>query len=291
MANDQSTRTINQVDDLVNNIIFGVLLVVGVLMFFLGFRSALFVGFAIPLSMFMSYIILASFGVTLNTMVLFALVMGLGMLVDNGIVVVENVQSLMSQGLTRKQAAIEGVGEIAWPIIASTATTLAAFFPLGLWPGTMGKFMIYFPMTLSVVLFSSLFVALVINAMITAEFMQLEEKEMSQKTLIRYSGILGVLGIILVIVGFSTHTDGLKGIGNLMVFFAVMLWVYKYYLSRAQLYFMNVLLVKLENKYKSVLTYALSGKKPYVFLFGTVGLLILSVVLVGLVQPKVLFFP
>lgn len=291
MANDQSSRTINQVDDLVNNIIFGVLLVVGVLMFFLGFRSALFVGVAIPLSMFMSYIILASFGVTLNTMVLFALVMGLGMLVDNGIVVVENVHTLMSQGLSRKQAAIEGVGEIAWPIIASTATTLAAFFPLGLWPGTMGKFMIYFPMTLSVVLFSSLFVALIINSVMTSEFMKLEEDEMSKKTLIRLSSIIGIIGVILVILGFSTKSGGLKGIGNLMVFFAVMLWIYKYYLSRAQQYFMNVSLVQLENFYKKSLIYALSGKKPFYFLFGTIGLLVFSIVLVGIAQPKVLFFP
>ena len=197
----------------------------------------------------------------------------------------------MSEGLSRKQAAIEGVGEIAWPIIASTATTLAAFFPLGLWPGTMGKFMIYFPMTLSVVLFSSLFVALVINALITAEFMKLEEEEMSQKSLIRISGILGVLGIILVIFGFTTNTGGLRGIGNLMVFFAIMLWVYKYYLSRAQKYFIEVTLVKLENFYKKALTFALSGKKPIFFLLGTIGLLFFSFVLVGIAQPKVLFFP
>jgi multidrug efflux pump len=291
MANDQSSRTINQVDDLVNNIIFGVLLVIGVLMFFLGFRSALFVGLAIPMSMFMSYIILSSFGVTLNTMVLFALVMGLGMLVDNGIVVVENVQSLMAQGYTRKEAAIEGIGEIAWPIIASTATTLAAFFPLGLWPGTMGKFMIYFPMTLSVVLFSSLFVALIINAMITSQFMQLEEKEMSRKTVIRLSSILGGIGLFFIIIGFVVKAGGLRGIGNLMVFFAVMLWVYKYFLSKAQVYFMEVVLVKLENKYKQFLTFALSGRKPIAFLLGTFGLLIFSFILVGIAQPKVLFFP
>jgi len=139
LTNDQSIKTQNQVDDLVNNIIFGVILVVVVLMFFLGFRNALFVGFAIPLSMFLSFIILSSMGLTLNTMVLFALVMGLGMLVDNGIVVVENVYSLMDQGMPRIKAAKQGVGEIAWPIIASTATTLAAFFPLGCWPGTIGK--------------------------------------------------------------------------------------------------------------------------------------------------------
>lgn len=290
-ANDQSSRTIAQVDDLVNNIIFGVILVIGVLMFFLGFRNAIFVGFAIPLSMFMSYMILASFGITLNTMVLFGLVMGLGMLVDNGIVVVENVYTLMSQGMSRKQAAIEGIGEIAWPIIASTATTLAAFFPLGLWPGTMGKFMIYFPMTLSVVLFSSLFVALVINAMLTADFMKLKEEELSKKALIKLSGIIGGIGLVMLISGFATNSGGLKGLGNLMLFFAIMLWIYKYYLVRAQDFFQRIILVGMENKYRNFLQYALTGRKPIAFFIGTFILLILSFVAVGIAKPNVLFFP
>jgi len=290
-ANDQSARTIAQVDDLVNNIIFGIILVIGVLMFFLGFRNALFVGFAIPLSMFMSYMILASFGITLNTMVLFALVMGLGMLVDNGIVVVENVYSLMSQGMSRKQAAIEGIGEIAWPIIASTATTLAAFFPLGLWPGTMGKFMIYFPMTLSVVLGSSLFVALVINAMLTSDFMKLEEKEISKKTLIKLSLIIGIIGLLMVIVGFVKNIDGAKGVGNLMLFFTIMLWVYKYVLVKRMEKFQKINLVWIENKYRDFLQYALTGKKPLKLLLGTFGILILSFVAVGIAKPNVLFFP
>ncbi len=116
-------------------------------------------------------------------------------------------------------------------------------------------------MTLSVVLFSSLFVALIINALITAEFMQLEENEMSQKTLIRYSAILGILGIVLVILGFSTNTDGFKGIGNLMVFFAVMLWIYKYYLARAQVYFMDVLLVKLRKQIQIAIELCIVWKK------------------------------
>lgn len=290
-ANDQSTRTIAQVDDLVNNIIFGVILVIGVLMFFLGFRNALFVGFAIPLSMFMSYMILASFGITLNTMVLFGLVMGLGMLVDNGIVVVENVYTLMSEGKSRKQAAIEGIGEIAWPIIASTATTLAAFFPLGLWPGTMGKFMIYFPMTLSVVLFSSLFVALVINAMLTSDFMKIKEDEMSKKSLIKISGFIGGIGLVTLIVGFISNIGGFKGLGNLMLFFALMLWFYKYFLVGAQDYFQRITLVWLENKYRSFLQFALGGRKPWAFFLGTFGLLILSFVAVGIAKPNVLFFP
>lgn len=291
LTNDQSTKTQSQVDDLVNNIIFGVILVVLVLMFFLGFRNALFVGFAIPLSMFLSFIILSSMGFTLNTMVLFALVMGLGMLVDNGIVVVENVYSLMDEGMPRIKAAKQGVGEIAWPIIASTATTLAAFFPLALWPGTIGKFMMIFPITLSVVLGSSLFVALVINSMLTSRYMKTEEKEFTKKKLIRFSGILGGFGAIFLIAGFILDVGALRAIGNLMIFGAIMLWIYKYFLSRGVEYFQYHALKELENKYERFLKFALRKKKAYFFFFGTLALLIFSFILVGLIQPNVLFFP
>ena len=184
IANDSSSRTLNQVDDLVNNIIFGILLVVTVLMFFLGFRNALFVGFAIPMSMFMSFMILNYLGAivdgmsfTLNTMILFGMIMGLGMLVDNGIVVVENVYRLMDrEGMSRVEATKKGIGEIAFPIIISTITTVAAFVPLGLWPGIFGQFMIYFPITLSVVLGSSLFVAIFMNSMLVSRFMEIGKK-------------------------------------------------------------------------------------------------------------------
>lgn len=212
ITSDESVRTEDQVAELENSIIFGVILVISVLMFFLGFRNALFVGIAIPLSILLSFLLLPIAGdiiglnLTLNTMVLFATVMGLGMLVDNGIVVVENVYRLMDEGVPRMEAAKQGVGEIAWPIIASTATTLAAFLPLGFWPGVMGKFMIFFPLTLSIVLFSSLFVALVINAMLTSTFMKTQEEEMSKQTLVKISLSLFVFGILLLISGiFDTH--------------------------------------------------------------------------------------
>ncbi|WP_196895858.1 efflux RND transporter permease subunit [Aureivirga marina] len=223
ITNDQSTKIEAQVAELENSIIFGILLVVGVLMFFLGFRNAMFVGIAIPLSMLMSFMILPMIGgsmdmnITLNTMVLFASVMGLGMLVDNGIVVVENVYRLMDQGVPRMEAAKQGVGEIAWPIIASTATTLAAFLPLGLWPGVMGKFMIYFPLTLGTVLASSLFVALIINAMLTSVFMKTEEKEMTKASLIRISGLLAGFGILLTVSGLLKTNVGLQGIGAFLL--------------------------------------------------------------------------
>ena len=176
-TNDQSNDTRTMVADLENSIVLGVILVVAVLYFFLGFRNALFVGIAIPLSMFLSFIILSSIGVTLNTMVLFSLVIALGMLVDNGIVVVENVYRLMDEGMPRMKAAKLGVGEVALPIIASTATTLAAFFPLILWDGIIGKFMQWLPITLIIVLSSSLFVALVINPMLISLYMKIALKK------------------------------------------------------------------------------------------------------------------
>lgn len=291
ITNDQSVQTENQVNDLVNNIIFGVILVVGVLMFFLGFRNALFVGVAIPLSMFLALTILSSLGFTLNTMVLFGLVMGLGMLVDNGIVVVENVYSLMDEGMPRIEAAKKGIGEIAWPIIASTATTLAAFLPLGLWPGIIGKFMVYFPITLSVVLSSSLFVALIINAMLTSEFMKTEEGEMKNKQLIRWSLILLLVGGLLLITGFVADSGGLRGIGNLSILVAIFMWIYKYFLEGAIRYFQFTLLKQMEQIYESTLVFALYKKRAYLFFFGTIGMLFFALLLMKIAEPKTLFFP
>lgn len=140
ITNDQSDQVRGQLLNLENSIYSGVILVVLVLLFFLGLRNALFVGIAIPLSMLLSFTILGSMGVTINMMVLFALILALGMLVDNGIVTIENIYRLYSNGMSRKDAAKYGVGEIAVPIISSTATTLAAFTPLLFWDSIMGEF-------------------------------------------------------------------------------------------------------------------------------------------------------
>ena len=193
--------------------------------------------------------------------------------------------------MPRRQAAKQGLGEIAWPIIASTATTLAAFFPLGLWPGTIGKFMVIFPITLSIVLGSSLFVALIINSMLTSEFMKTEEEEITKKKLIRLSLILGALGIVLLLGGFLLDIGAFRGIGNILILLVILLWLYKYVLTKAISYFQYTALKKLENRYENTLKYALSGKRAYAFFFGTVIMLILSFILIGAVQPNVLFFP
>ena len=291
IANDQSPKTIGQVDDLVNNIIFGVILVVIVLMFFLGFKNALFVGFAIPMSMFMSLMILGALGYTLNTMVLFGLIMGLGMLVDNGIVVVENVYRLMDEeGMSRTEAAKKGIGEIAFPIIISTATTVAAFIPLGLWPGIMGQFMVILPITLSIVLGSSLFVAIFFNSVLVSQFMKTEDKDMPIKSIIRLTSIMMIIGLLIFFFGGTYNA-----LGTLIIFTAVMLWVYRFVLRKAANYFQKNTLVSLENWYERQLKKALSGWRPYILVFTTILLLVGAVTIFRMSiesqRTKIEFFP
>lgn len=291
VSNDQSSKTIGQVDDLVNNIIFGVILVVTVLMFFLGFKNALFVGFAIPMSMFMSLMILNALGYTMNTMILFGLIMGLGMLVDNGIVVVENVYRLMDEeGMSRIEAAKKGIGEIAFPIIISTLTTVAAFVPLGLWPGVMGQFMIYFPVTLSVVLGSSLFVAIFFNSVMVSQFMTTEDKDMPLSKIIRITIILAIFGTIILIFG-----GAYSALGTIMVFTAIMLWIYRLVLRPLANGFQNKVLPRWERFYERMVTVALKGWRPGIIIFSTFVLLFMAFggfgASVASERTKIEFFP
>ena len=290
IANDSSGRTLNQVDDLVNNIIFGIILVVTVLMFFLGFRNALFVGFAIPMSMFISFMVLSLLGYTLNTMILFGMIMGLGMLVDNGIVVVENVYRLMSEGMSRTEAAKKGIGEIAFPIIISTLTTVAAFVPLAFWPGIFGQFMKYFPITLSVVLGSSLFVAIFMNSMLVSQFMDIDEKELSKKALIRISAILGGFGLFILLFG-----GPMRGLGSVMLLTAILFWVYKYGIKKWATSFQSKAMVRFENWYERRIKHALRGGNVYWY-FGMTTLLLIAVFMlfgmsIGSGRTKIEFFP
>jgi multidrug efflux pump subunit AcrB len=162
------------VEDLENNILSGLILVVLVLLFVMGFRNAVLVGLAIPFSMLLSFTALYALGITLNMVVLFSLTLALGMLVDNAIVIVENIYRYMEQGVPRIRAAMRATSEVAYPVIGSTLTTLAAFFPLMFWPGIMGEFMSYLPITLVITLSSSLVVALIINPALGAIFLRVK---------------------------------------------------------------------------------------------------------------------
>ena len=298
ITNDLSNRTRTQVSDLENSIILGMILVIGILMFFMGFRNALFVGIAIPLSMLMSFLILDAFDITLNTMVLFALVLALGMLVDNGIVIVENIYRYRQEGYKPFEAAKYAVGEVAWPIIASTATTLVAFIPLAFWPGIIGNFMQYLPITLITVLSSSLFVALVINPVLTKNYMKMTESALP-KTRVWRNFILFTLATILafVIKIFIIKDSNTRGkevfntIGFLFGLLAVWQLFYNFALVDIIHWFQNRFLPWLERVYENLLRYALKGRNVYMFFFGTVLLLILSFLLLKTFPPKVSFFP
>jgi len=170
---DQGKDIRIMVADLENNIITGLILVIVVLFFVMGVRNAVLVSLAIPFSMLLSFMVLNALGITLNMVVLFSLTLALGMLVDNAIVIVENIFRYMEQGVPRIQAAMRATGEVAQPVVASTLTTVAAFFPLIFWPGIMGEFMSYLPKAVIVTLSSSLFVAMVINPALAAIFLRL----------------------------------------------------------------------------------------------------------------------
>jgi multidrug efflux pump subunit AcrB len=291
LTNDQSSRVEHQVDELSNHIIFGIVLVMIVLMFTMGLRNSLFVGAAIPLSMMIAFTILSAFGLTLNTMVLFGLVMGLGLLVDDGIVVVDNVFANMKKGMPRVQASKVGIGEIAWPVISSTATTLMAFLPFALWPGTMGKFMIYFPITLSVTLTASLFVAMVVNAAMTGGSMDIEDRNVTNKSAKIYTIILVIIGIVFVIIGNIYDSKFARGIGHFALISLGLMWLYKWKMYQWTQDFQHSFFPRLEEKYKRFLSKILVGRNAWLALVGIIGMLFLSVGLLNVFPRKVLFFP
>ncbi len=171
---DKSRDIELMVADLENNILSGLVLVLIVIFFVMGIRNALLVSMAIPLSMLLSFTVLHILGITLNMVVLFSLTLALGMLVDNAIVIIENIYRFMEQGAGRIEAAMKATSEVAYPVIGSTFTTLAAFIPMLFWPGIMGEFMSYLPLTLIITLSSSLFVALVINPALASIFMKVK---------------------------------------------------------------------------------------------------------------------
>ncbi|WP_026474370.1 efflux RND transporter permease subunit [Alkaliflexus imshenetskii] len=286
ITDDQSVYIRDQISNLENSIILGMILVMLVLYLFMGIRNALFSGIAIPMSMFISFLILGEIGYTINTMVLFSLLLALGMLVDNAIVVVENSYRLFEEGYSRMEAIKKGVSEIAIPIISSTATTLAAFFPLLFWPGIVGEFMKYLPITLIIVLSSSLFVALVLNPVFAARFMAIEDpgKKVNHKQLFLITGLISVIGIIFYIVGNIL-------VGNILQLPLLLSLLNVFLLKPAAWKFQNRLLPWLENRYEATLKLALGKRTSVWLLVGMVGMFIFSVVFFASSVPNVIFFP
>lgn len=221
---DESVTVRDMVNQLENSILSGLILVLAVIFIFLGFTNAIFVALAIPVSMLITFFVLYMTGVTLNMVVLFSLTLALGMLVDNGIVVVENIYRHMQMGLDRVTAAKRGVDEVAWPIIGSTLTTVAAFAPMFFWPGIWGEFMVYLPLTVTLALMSSLFVGLIVNPSLAGRFMRARVRVDRKGTVERHpilrgyasllraaiqwravTVVLAITSMIVITVEFMTH--------------------------------------------------------------------------------------
>jgi multidrug efflux pump len=161
-SSDKSIHVKNSIANLVNNVTAAILLVFIVLLAILGLQNAVLVGIAIPGSFCAAFFLLNIFGMTINTVVLFGLIMSVGLLVDGSIVVTELADRRMAEGIHRKRAYAGAAQRMAWPIISSTGTTLAAFLPLVFWPGQLGQFMKSMPLTLIFTLTASLVMALLV---------------------------------------------------------------------------------------------------------------------------------
>ncbi|HET8865241.1 MAG TPA: efflux RND transporter permease subunit [Gracilimonas sp.] len=286
ITNDQSIDIKNMVTNLENNIISGLILVVGVLLFFLGVRNASFVGVAIPLSMFLSFIVLSALGITMNMIVLFSLILALGMLVDNAIVVVENIYRYLEDGYDNFEAAKKGTGEVAVPIITGTATTLAAFAPMIFWPGIVGEFMSYLPITLIITLSSSLFVGLIINPVICALFMRVDTEQgkavMTEKGKKILYGITGVFALILLISSFVSW--------SMLISLGVLFWLSnKYILSPIGTWWQKEGLNKVLSRYEGTLEWSLNHRVTSIGI--SIGVLVLSIIVLIAFFPGSEFFP
>jgi len=290
LFNDQSIHTRKSVSNLENSIISGMILVLLILMLFLGLRNASFVATAIPLSMLMGIMFLQLTGTTLSMIVLFALILALGMLVDNGIVVVENIYRHMQKGYSKWDSAKYGTGEVAIPIIVSTATTLVAFLPLAFWPGIIGNFMYYLPFTLILVLLSSLFVALVINPVLTYKLMKVQEiDKLNDKKRKRKNVLIWVVVLFLTAIVF--HFMGVIWLRNLLAL-ALLVTILNFFIfTPLTILFQKKFLPWIEKVYDIFISFALKKYNPLFFFFGTILLMFISIILLGISKPKVLFFP
>lgn len=286
ITNDQSVEVISMVSNLENNIISGLILVVGVLLFFLGVRNASFVGVSIPLSMFLSFIVLSAIGITMNMIVLFSLILSLGMLVDNAIVVVENIYRYLEEGYDNFEAAKKGTGEVAVPIIAGTMTTIAAFAPMVFWPGVVGQFMSYLPKTLIITLSSSLFVGLIINPVICALFMKVDGQE--NRASLTKSGkriLFGAAAFFAVIALLSSFVSWM-----MLIILGVAFWLSnKYILEPIGRWWQRDGLNSVINKYETSLVWALDHRRSTIGI--SIAVLISSVFMLMAFNPGTEFFP
>ena len=292
ITGDQSQQTKDSVSNLFNTVILGFFFVVLVLMFIMGVQNAIFVGLAIPLSSLIAFAVMPAIDFSINTVVLFALILGLGIVVDNAIVIVENIYRHVTKGgLNKFDAAKKACGEIALPVITGTLTTIAPFVPLLFWTGIIGKFMIYLPITIILTLTASLFVALVMNPVFAVSFMSEEDGEVNNDEAGKGNRYLWVAGGVMAVIAGIFYVTGGLFIANLLVFL-FLLWLLERFVLRPLIRAFNrTTLPKIQDYYHDSIEWVLVGKRPWFTLGGTVLFLFFSIFLLRIVSPKIVFFP
>ena len=316
ITGDQSTKTRTTLNELINSIVIGFLLVAIVLMFFMGVTNAMFVGLSVPLSIFLTFLILPAMDFSLNMIVLFAFLFALGIVVDNAIVVIENTYRIYhNEDLEMVPAAKKAAGEVVFPVIGGTLTTLAPFVPLAFWPGIMGEFLFYLPVTLILTLTASFLVAFVINPVFAVYFMRkfppaAEGASWTRKnrSFVWSVAIFGGLGAMLLLAGLGTGPiDGMSaeqiieaqgsrstriGIGNFFLFMAGFITFNKFILSKVIAGFQNKVLPALMRGYEKIIRWSVQGHwKPFAVLGGAILALVISIGVFSASKPKVTFFP
>jgi multidrug efflux pump len=288
VSGDQSQKTKVTLHDLINTIIIGFILVTVVLMFFMGVTNALFVALSVPLSMFIAFMIMPSIGFTFNMIVLFAFLLALGIVVDDAIVVIENTHRLFDNGKRDiKTAAKMAAGEVFLPVLSGTITTLAPFIPLAFWPGIIGKFMYFLPVTLIIALLASLFVAYIINPVFAVDFMKTHDEESKEHGRITKKARMQL--IVYAIVALLSYVSGHIGVGNFTVFLGIFLLFNRLVLYKAIEYWQFKAWPAFQDRYTRLLKWFL--KKPWRPLLYVLILFVGSFIFFAARGPKVVFFP
>ena len=296
ITGDQSRFTRNTLEELNNTIIIGFILVTIVLMFFMGFTNAFFVGLSVPLSMFVAYMILPGMGFTMNMIVMFAFIFALGIVVDDAIVVIENTHRLHRFNPNINIAAKKAAGEVFLPILSGTLTTLAPFFPLAFWPGIVGQFMHYLPVTLIITLFASLFVAYVFNPVFAVSFMKHEyDQEFQTKSNWRKQKnsvlIMIALAVIMYLSYFLGDNKQAFTVANILTIVVLLILLFHFVLRRMIKNFQDKAWPAVIAYYERQLRRVLKGARPVWILAGMIGLFFFTIFITGVTKPTVLFFP
>jgi multidrug efflux pump subunit AcrB len=295
ITGDQSKKTKTSFNELVNTIIIGFILVLLILMFFMGVTNAFFVALSVPLSVFVAFMFLplgdfiVGSPITLNFIVLFALLFGLGIIVDDAIVVIENTHRIFDNGKVNiTRSAKEAAGEVFIPVLAGTATTLAPFFPLLLWKGLIGKFMIYLPTMLILTLTASLIVAFLINPVFAVSFMKKEGREFEEprNAFAKKWWFWAFIGF-----GILFNLAGWHGFGNLLLFIDIMVMLERYVLRNIIHYFQEQLLPNFMNNYEKLLRWILVKHRPGWLMVGLFLLFPISLFFLVLRNNPKPFFP